>query len=88
MNLNSPDKSPYTLKAVADVNRIHISTVYRWVSRGIDGVRLETYRIGGRRYVHRRALEEFDRALNCSLTETTEVWCTDSVDEELEAEGL
>lgn len=88
MNLKLPKTLPFSLKAVADANEVHNSTVCRWVSRGVDGVRLETYRVGGRRYVRRRALEEFDRALNCSMPLTTATLCTDSVDEELDAEGL
>ena len=35
------------------------STLWRWRSRGIGGVRLETVMIGGRRYVSREALERF-----------------------------
>ncbi len=88
MKLKLPKKPPYTLKAIADVNDKHLSTVCRWESRGIGGVRLETYRVGGRKYVDRQALEEFDRALNCSLPPATAALCTDSVDEELDAEGL
>jgi hypothetical protein len=35
------------------------STLWRWHSRGIGGVRLETIMIGGRRYVAREALQDF-----------------------------
>lgn len=35
------------------------STLWRWRSRGIGGVRLETVMVGGRRYVSREALERF-----------------------------
>ena len=40
-------------------NRVHKSTIFRWQSRGVRGVRLETVRIGGRRYVSRDSLTRF-----------------------------
>jgi len=39
--------------------RVHISAVYRWVQRGIKGVRLEAIRIGGTTYTSREALQRF-----------------------------
>lgn len=39
--------------------RIHISTVYRWVNRGVDGVRLETVKVGGLHYTSHEALSAF-----------------------------
>jgi len=88
MNFALPEKEPFTLQAVADANGVSLSTVWRWTSRGVSGARLETYRKGGRRFVHRRALEEFDRALNSQQTYCDNAAEVDSVDEELEAEGL
>ena len=88
MNLALPEKEPFTLQAVADANSVHLSTVWRWATQGVSGARLATYRKGGRRFVHRRALEEFDRALNRQQTYCVAAAEKDSVDEELEAEGL
>jgi hypothetical protein len=39
--------------------RPHISTVWRWINRGIRGIKLETVMIGGRRYTSAEALERF-----------------------------
>jgi hypothetical protein len=39
--------------------RVHISAIYRWVQRGIKGVRLEAIRIGGTTYTSREALQRF-----------------------------
>ena len=39
--------------------RVHISAVYRWVQRGVRGVRLESIRIGGTTYTSREALQRF-----------------------------
>jgi len=39
--------------------RPHLSTVWRWISNGVGGVRLETVQIGGRRYTSIEAIERF-----------------------------
>jgi len=41
------------------------ATLWRWYTRGVNGVRLETAKIGKRRYTSREALQRF-------VTETTE----------------
>ena len=38
---------------------VHFTTVYRWISRGIGGERLEAVRVGGTMYTTTRALEEW-----------------------------
>ena len=42
-------------------NSPHISTVWRWVNRGVRGVVLETIVIAGRRFTSREALQRFVR---------------------------
>lgn len=37
----------------------HASTIYRWATRGIRGVRLEVIRLGGVTYTSREALQRF-----------------------------
>lgn len=88
MNFSVPEADPFTLQALADANGVHNSTVWRWATSGVSGVKLETFRKGGRRFVCRRALEEFDRALNGSQSNQNDPFEKDSVDEELDAEGL
>jgi hypothetical protein len=39
--------------------RVHISACYRWITRGIRGVRLEVVRIGGSTYTSREAIARF-----------------------------
>lgn len=39
--------------------RVHISTLYRWTTRGVRGVRLETLPLGGTLATSREALERF-----------------------------
>ena len=41
--------------------RVHISACYRWISRGVRGVRLEAIRIGGTTYTSLEALQRFSR---------------------------
>lgn len=50
---------PKLLPAKGNGKRIHISAVYRWVQRGIKGIRLEVIRIGGTSYTSREALQRF-----------------------------
>lgn len=40
------------------------TTVWRWADTGLDGVRLETVWLGGRRYTSREALWRFLERLN------------------------
>ena len=42
----------------------HVSTLRRWGRQGVGGVKLATWRIGGRRVTCRRSVEEFLRRLN------------------------
>jgi hypothetical protein len=42
--------------------RPNLSTLHRWRLRGVRGVRLETCRIGGRRYTSTEALQRFAQA--------------------------
>lgn len=40
-------------------NRVHVATLYRWRSKGIAGVRLETIDIGGSPFTSKEALSRF-----------------------------
>jgi hypothetical protein len=52
-------------QAAADVTdlrggrRLHPATLYRWATEGCRGIRLETIRIGGRRFTSTQALIRF-----------------------------
>jgi hypothetical protein len=46
----------------------HAATVYRWISRGLRGVRLESIRLGGTLYTSREALQRFAESLTCRAT--------------------
>jgi len=39
--------------------RPHVSTLYRWHRRGVRGIKLQTWLVGGRRYTTPDALEKF-----------------------------
>src|SRR5262249_25638885 len=41
----------------------HISTVVRWISKGVQGVKLEAIRLGGRWVTSREALQRFAERL-------------------------
>jgi len=42
---------------------VHRSTVYRWVTRGVGGIRLGSVRLGGRVYTSEEAIRRFGSAL-------------------------
>lgn len=48
------------------------STLFRWATRGLQGVRLESIKVGGARRTSKEALTRFYRALSsqAGLTET------------------
>ncbi|MEN8148989.1 MAG: helix-turn-helix domain-containing protein [Planctomycetota bacterium] len=39
--------------------KVHVSTLYRWVSRGVGGVRLEAVKLGRTLITSREALQRF-----------------------------
>jgi hypothetical protein len=58
-------------KAPAEVERLtgerpHRTTIDRWRMRGCHGVKLETVKIGGKRYVSREALQRFIEAVTAA----------------------
>jgi hypothetical protein len=53
--------------AAALPDRPHVSTVHRWRMRGINGIKLETIRIGGRRYTSQEALDRFIGAITSAV---------------------
>jgi transposase-like protein len=53
-----------TIQEVAKRAGVDASTVWRWVLKGVRGTKLESVRVGGRRYVSPMAVESFFAALN------------------------
>jgi hypothetical protein len=47
--------------------RTHLSTILRWILHGVDGVRLEGVRLGGRWLTSREALQRFAERLTPDL---------------------
>jgi hypothetical protein len=64
-----------TLLAIAEVSdhvptHPHVATVWRWIQKGIRGVRLESVLIGGMRYTSKEALQRFFEGSNASTNGT------------------
>ena len=57
-----PDHFPSSRKG----KKLAKSAVYRWALHGIRGVKLETYKIGGRRFTSVEALHRFVENLNAA----------------------
>jgi hypothetical protein len=51
-----------TLTQAARQYGLHVATIHRWRLRGVRGVRLETYCLGGLRFTTAPALERFAAA--------------------------
>ena len=52
-------EAPKHLPPRPNGKRIHISACYRWIGRGVRGVRLESIKIGGTTYTSKEALQRF-----------------------------
>jgi len=61
-------KTYYSLREAATLlpGRPHISTLHRWRTRGIKGIRLITKKIGAHRVVEATELERFIEAVTCT----------------------
>lgn len=60
---------PRALPKRPNGRRLHVSAVYRWISRGVRGVVLESARIGGSTYTSREAMARFAERLNGAATQ-------------------
>lgn len=52
-------EAPRHLPKRPNGKRIHTSACYRWISRGVRGVRLDSIKIGGSTYTSMEALQRF-----------------------------
>lgn len=59
-----------TLSRLASENGVNVATVWRWCTRGVRGVKLESLAVGGRRYTSAEAFERFLAATNPESTST------------------
>ncbi len=73
----------------------HSSTIYRWITRGIRGCKLEAIRLGGTLYTSREAMQRFaDRLTGLPAqpgtgpTEADRRRLADATEEELTSLGL
>jgi hypothetical protein len=71
-----------------ELNRTHPSTLMRWRTRGIQGIRLEAVRVGGHWMTSRQAIQRFVSAIT-QQKERNKVAITGFAEKlELESEGL
>ncbi len=62
--MNDATTFPLTEAPAHISNHPSVITLRRWVRRGVRGVRLRTWLVGGRRYTSDRAIAEFLARLN------------------------
>jgi len=53
------NENKLTLTKLAQRERVNTSTAWRWAQRGVKGIKLETFKIGGRRYTTNEAFIRF-----------------------------
>ncbi|MDA7979295.1 MAG: DUF1580 domain-containing protein [Pirellulales bacterium] len=53
-----------TLSQAAHLAGVAPATIWRWTTRGVRGVVLESYKLGAKKFTTRSALNEFSRALS------------------------
>ena len=54
-----PVSERYSMTDVARLVGVSVETVWRWTLRGVRGKKLQSYMLGGRRYVTHAGLEQF-----------------------------
>jgi hypothetical protein len=57
-----------SLRLLAEELMVHRTTLWRWCSRGIRGITLETYYRGGRRFTSREAVDRFFEGVTAAST--------------------
>ena len=70
---------PRTLPPRRAGRRIHISAIYRWLKRGVRGVRLESVTLGGTTYTSKEALQRFAEGLSQTGPPNTETPSTSAI---------
>jgi len=65
-------EAPRHLPKRPNGKRIHISACYRWISRGVRGVRLDSIKIGGSTYTSMEALQRFAERLGARKLPNTQ----------------
>ena len=76
------------LPALRGERKIHVSTLYRWISHGTRGVRLEAVKIGRTLVTSREALQRFAERLTTGVAITGAAEVADRTEAELERCGL
>ena len=69
--------------------KVHVSTLYRWINRGVRGVRLEAARIGRTLVTSREALQRFSERLTTGTAVVVPSEAgVDQAERELDRHGL
>ena len=96
MVIDLEHESVLTLKEAAKAlpalrgRKIHLSTLYRWIERGVDGVRLEALRLGRTLVTSREALQRFAerRGTGATSSRRRRDAGSDRTERELDRRGL
>lgn len=64
--INLHNAAGYMRRRFHEKKRPHLATVYRWTTRGLQGIVLESVQIGGKRYTSLEAIQRFIERLSSS----------------------
>jgi len=84
-------EAPDLLPRLRRGRKVHVSTLYRWVSRGTNGVRLEAVKVGRTLVTSRQALQRFADRLTAKAQATPPddaAPASDETERELDRLGL
>jgi len=56
------DENLITLRQAASRCKVHVASCARWALKGVGGIKLESIKLGGRRYTSVEALQRFAEA--------------------------
>jgi len=68
---NLLEEDRISLTELARREGVNICTVWRWAQRGVKGIKLETFCVGGRRYTTQEAFARFVERSTAAANETS-----------------
>lgn len=79
------EETQLSLTALAKERGVNVATTWRWANRGVRGVRLETFALGGKRFTTREALERFVAASSSAAGISLPAPCSNRFERDAEA---
>lgn len=72
MTVTAQQERRLSMSEIATRYGVHLTTAHRWRLHGVAGVRLRTFRIGGKRFAFEWDVEDFHRQVTAATDSDTE----------------